>query len=160
MNILVIGNGFDLAHGLPTEYKKFLEWIVGEYKFFYTLKEENAKITNSMEQISLKIPENINGTEITQCVNHQEEVWNCIDNNVWIEYFLLTYTNREKEDKNGWIDFESEISNVIRSLDDDMISESASLEDSLVKCSNRFLNNKFCDDIDYNKPQFSTYRER
>lgn len=24
MNILVIGNGFDLAHGLPTEYGDFL----------------------------------------------------------------------------------------------------------------------------------------
>lgn len=27
MNILVIGNGFDLAHGLPTKYTDFLEII-------------------------------------------------------------------------------------------------------------------------------------
>ena len=27
MNILVIGNGFDLAHGLPTKYEDFLEFI-------------------------------------------------------------------------------------------------------------------------------------
>lgn len=27
MNILVIGNGFDLAHGLPTRYTDFLEFI-------------------------------------------------------------------------------------------------------------------------------------
>ena len=27
MNILVIGNGFDLAHGLPTKYGDFLEFI-------------------------------------------------------------------------------------------------------------------------------------
>lgn len=27
MNILVIGNGFDLAHGLPTKYVDFLEMI-------------------------------------------------------------------------------------------------------------------------------------
>lgn len=26
MNILVIGNGFDLAHGLPTKYEHFLEF--------------------------------------------------------------------------------------------------------------------------------------
>lgn len=26
MNILMIGNGFDLAHGLPTRYKDFLEF--------------------------------------------------------------------------------------------------------------------------------------
>lgn len=27
MNILVIGNGFDLAHGLPTKYTEFLDWV-------------------------------------------------------------------------------------------------------------------------------------
>lgn len=26
MNILVIGNGFDVAHGLPTKYGDFLEF--------------------------------------------------------------------------------------------------------------------------------------
>lgn len=26
MNILVIGNGFDLAHGLPTTYQDFLKF--------------------------------------------------------------------------------------------------------------------------------------
>ena len=28
MNILVIGNGFDLAHGLPTSYKEFLKFVL------------------------------------------------------------------------------------------------------------------------------------
>lgn len=27
MNILLIGNGFDLAHGLPTKYTDFLEYV-------------------------------------------------------------------------------------------------------------------------------------
>ncbi len=27
MNILVIGNGFDIAHGLPTKYVNFLEFV-------------------------------------------------------------------------------------------------------------------------------------
>lgn len=26
MNILVIGNGFDIAHGLPTSYQEFLRF--------------------------------------------------------------------------------------------------------------------------------------
>lgn len=30
MNILIIGNGFDLAHGLPTSYVDFL-------KFFHSI---------------------------------------------------------------------------------------------------------------------------
>lgn len=28
MNILLIGNGFDLAHGLPTLYKNFLDFCI------------------------------------------------------------------------------------------------------------------------------------
>ena len=28
MNILLIGNGFDLAHGLPTLYKNFLDFAL------------------------------------------------------------------------------------------------------------------------------------
>ncbi len=27
MKILVIGNGFDLEHGLPTQYKDFLDFV-------------------------------------------------------------------------------------------------------------------------------------
>ena len=27
MNILVLGNGFDLAHGLPTKYTDFLKFV-------------------------------------------------------------------------------------------------------------------------------------
>ena len=27
MNILIIGNGFDIAHGLPTKYVNFLEFV-------------------------------------------------------------------------------------------------------------------------------------
>ena len=27
MNIIIIGNGFDLAHGLPTKYNDFLKFI-------------------------------------------------------------------------------------------------------------------------------------
>ena len=32
-NILVIGNGFDLAHGLPTRYMDFLEFIEEYFKY-------------------------------------------------------------------------------------------------------------------------------
>ncbi len=28
MNILLIGNGFDLAHDLPTKYTDFLDFVV------------------------------------------------------------------------------------------------------------------------------------
>lgn len=39
MNILVIGNGFDLEHGLPTKYKDFLDFVQG-----INLLRENANV--------------------------------------------------------------------------------------------------------------------
>lgn len=148
MNILVIGNGFDLAHGLPTKYADFLLWIVGEYDFFYKLKEQKAQITDSREGIFLKMPNGLKGTVISQRVCCQQEVWECIDNNIWVEYFLSIYKDREKVGKNGWIDFESEISQVIKSLDDDMnlsISQHLILDDKIKYITNEFLNCKYID---------------
>ncbi len=146
MNILVIGNGFDLAHGLPTRYTDFLEWIVGEYKFYYMLRKQGAQLTNLIDPITLKISPEIDGIEIHQRINHQEEIWNCIDNNVWIEYFLAIYADRDNISKNGWIDFEGEISRVIKSLDDDMNTLSGQridLEDKIQHITNKFLRQKW-----------------
>lgn len=64
MNILVIGNGFDLAHELPTSYSDFLKFIdyIG---FLKTTNKEylNLKIINLKENISEKkqnkVPHNI-----------------------------------------------------------------------------------------------------
>lgn len=148
MNILVIGNGFDLAHELSTGYIDFLKWTVGQYYFFCCLKKQKAQITKSIEDISLKIPENVEGTDISYHVYHQEEIWNCINNNFWIEYFLPIYEDRKKNGKDGWIDFESEISKVIQSLDDDMnlsISTHFSLEDKIQRITNEFLNQEYID---------------
>lgn len=148
MNILVIGNGFDLAHELSTGYIDFLKWTVRQYYFFCCLKKQEAQITKSIEDISLKIPENVEGTDISYRVDHQEEIWNCINNNFWIEYFLPIYEDRKKNGKDGWIDFESEISKVIQSLDDDMnlsISTHFSLEDKIQRITNEFLNQEYID---------------
>ena len=30
--IILIGNGFDLAHGLPTSYKEFIDWYWEEWR--------------------------------------------------------------------------------------------------------------------------------
>mgnify|MGYP001109459362 CR=1 FL=1 len=40
MNILVIGNGFDLAHGLPTTYKDFLRFTAEFDKYRQAKKKE------------------------------------------------------------------------------------------------------------------------
>lgn len=90
MNILVIGNGFDLAHGLKTKYEDFL-------KFTQTYLE--------YDEAYRKKPE------------IKEELGSLIKHNVWLKYFYSIYESRKQEGKDGWIDFESEISRVIQALD-------------------------------------------
>lgn len=46
-----------------------------------------------------------------------EEIEKLISNNVWIEYFWKLYSERKTLEKVGWIDFESEISRIIQTLD-------------------------------------------
>ena len=46
MNILVIGNGFDLAHGLPTKYTDFLEFckrVMATYNDSLTMDNSSFK---------------------------------------------------------------------------------------------------------------------
>ena len=45
------------------------------------------------------------------------EICKLASNNVWIKYFTAIYESRKQAGKDGWIDFESEISSVIQALD-------------------------------------------
>ena len=38
MKVLILGNGFDIAHGLPTQYKDFLNFADSVFLMYY---EEN-----------------------------------------------------------------------------------------------------------------------
>lgn len=165
MNILVIGNGFDLAHGLPTKYTDFLffcnavksiiknndiedqipkneedyiKWLnrdlialtdveidinQEEDTFFYYLynnkgfmnySDRDKKTYNGMTQDFIRkffFSEN----KDTKLV---KETLYLISDNFWLEYFLQC----DMHGKENWIDFESEISKVIRAIDDNMKS--------------------------------------
>ena len=41
MNLFIIGNGFDLAHGLPTKYWEFMEFVLA---FKYLKKNTREKV--------------------------------------------------------------------------------------------------------------------
>lgn len=87
MNIIVLGNGFDLAHGLPTRYTDFL-------KYCRDYDGEHSPISND-QQIATEFAE-------------------YIKENIWLSYFLKTTPNLN-EDKT-WIDFEIEILKVIQGI--------------------------------------------
>lgn len=90
MNILLIGNGFDLAHHLPTRYQDFLEFIK---VFKQTLKICKGEDIGDIDwgNLNIQVKELIqsNMGNIRNNLFSQGEMWNdLIGDNVWIEYFL------------------------------------------------------------------------
>ena len=122
MNILLIGNGFDLAHGLPTKYTDFLEFvkmikIIKEKNIFndgFAISDAECNVDNGKlhQDIRLTILNKANNNKLE---GDSKELIDCINNNIWIEYFLQC----DSFLKENWIDFESEISRIIKIIDND-----------------------------------------
>ena len=118
MDILVIGNGFDVAHGLKTKYDQFLDFV------------KNIKSTEYFRSCSPEL---------------QSEYTSLINGNVWFEHFIKTKEER-KNTKQNWIDFEAEISDVIQVLDkirkeiyDQTLDEKTVIEENVIYSSELFL---------------------
>ncbi len=118
MNVLLIGNGFDIYYKLPTKYSNFLHTVeflikhntnniktIGDVfsdsffrncdSFIYECYEKHKHIYNNTELDKEKIGKIISLTK----------------DNVWFNYLLSSF------DKDiGWIDFEKEIANVVKAF--------------------------------------------
>lgn len=132
MKILLIGNGFDLEHHLPTTYKDFLAFCVRAKAIFnwvdQSLEDFRRGFIDSWEgEDSIKEAllaayrdrKPLVSREKTSLITYGiktpddrlNELYACIQNNGWLEYFLKCSNLGE-----NWIDFESEISNVVRTM--------------------------------------------
>lgn len=104
-NILVIGNGFDLYHGLPTRYIDFLGLA---RRMLYNPIDKEIVIGEHFNDKRLKkvIPISICNMDN---VNRFNEI---LRENSFVKYFLKkNYTNT------GWIDFEHEIEKILREIE-------------------------------------------
>ena len=135
MNILLIGNGFDLAHGLPTQYRNFLDFCIRS-KVIFTIADGRGSDFYNNEylrnwEIDSKIKEALveayesrkrnrkildDGTchdEFTTSNDALNKLYPLINKNAWIEYFseCPSYIGE------NWIDFETEISRVVQTID-------------------------------------------
>ena len=159
INILVIGNGFDLAHGLPTGYPDFLGFCK-MVKAVYSRKK-NGNADEVWKELGIKLKSEINIERLKMkfialysisVVSKQEEgiqtntiydeFYSNIDENFWIEYFLQNLIYQ----KENWIDFEREISKVIQSLDDDMEFDEGrryDINDIVMDLTNEYLEQKY-----------------
>lgn len=109
MNILVIGNGFDLAHNLPTKYTDFLDFV-DEFTYYYKHSSDEFDEEIKFSNVILNLICN-HQTPIVPDGSLIDEFYELIKNNVWIKHFKKS---RESE---LWVDFENEISNIVILLD-------------------------------------------
>lgn len=120
MNILVIGNGFDIAHGLLTNYGDFLDFIHAFNTF--KISPQSTYLSNgSDEKERAKKQSWLNYFEeiLNNKKERYEEIIDLIKDNSWIKYFLKLWENEQKLSKeHKWIDFEREISKMIQALDE------------------------------------------
>ena len=115
--ILLIGNGFDLAHGLPTSYSSFLDFCDKVEKIF-TFQHRLTEMVYKRKflddwNIDKSIKNKLLEWYKKSPTNHDELLIELNDNirdNIWINYFL----EKRKQLGQNWIDFESEISTVIQ----------------------------------------------
>lgn len=146
MNMLVIGNGFDLAHGLPTKYEDFLEWIK---VIKQAIKIENGDTLANVDwgNINLQIKVFITTNKMYGNKDIFSQEYICsefLNDNFWIDYFLQC----DMYQKENWIDFESEISRVIQSVDNDMKQKGFDENAFISKLPIPFLAEKFLNDYD------------
>lgn len=149
MNILVIGNGFDLAHGLPTKYTDFLEFINVIKRALDNDGFSKIKWGNLDTKVKNLLIHN-KGNVQTKFFSHEKDWEDLLNDNIWIEYFSKNLMDK----KENWIDFESEISNVIESIDNDMqihIHGIRCLDDKVDNFSNGYLKEKYKEYIGTNR---------
>ena len=129
MNILIIGNGFDLAHGLQTSYKDFLTFTK-EFANYKTITEkgnvidrQNLKEPKYIEYLSKLFNESKDDNGVKKIIDELDEM---IKDNIWLKHFDKVQKNnvqtcfevKRAKVKDGWIDFESEISRVIQEFEE------------------------------------------
>ncbi len=106
MNILVIGNGFDLQHNLPTKYSQFIDYC----ESFIRIGKEG------------KVP--LPGIDLDNCnklSTYSADIYHefmDLMSNFWINHFISKKSIRD----DSWANFETEIENVVKDIYNDSLS--------------------------------------
>lgn len=110
MKTLILGNGFDLDHELPTRYKDFLcfvEEVKRIQSLGITVQLESDMIDSELKQYVYEL------FSLDKKKDIKNEILVMLESNVWIDYFL----NVKGEFGDNWIDFEAEVSHVVQELE-------------------------------------------
>lgn len=124
-NVLVIGNGFDLYHFLPTRYIDFLRAVnrlieldeigrLNSCKYIKYIWGPDSPVY--IKDIYIRECYKVHSKKMQSVELEQDNLRELVDicrNNIWITYF-----RRCLEKNIGWIDFEKEIGNVLLAVQD------------------------------------------
>lgn len=128
MNILIIGNGFDLAHDLPTSYSDVLKFLQAinitskchdEKNKFISIHLNNKNINNFVNDYIINAFDSRKKNGNSKYRNSNpiiQELYDNLNNNIWFTYLWDIYSMGKMKGIN-WIDFESEISHIIEQID-------------------------------------------
>ena len=121
-NILVIGNGFDLYHCLPTRYIDFINVVKRLFELAaeknlskclyvkYMFGPNSPLYSDKYIEKCYRIHKNrMQKVELDQ--SRIKDLVECCSRNVWIDYFLKICLRNI-----GWIDFEKEMAQVINAI--------------------------------------------
>lgn len=133
MNVLLLGNGFDLYHKFPTKYCNFLHTVDFLIKHYNTEFETVGDVFGnvSIQQSDKFIAESYESYKdiYDNTPLNEEQIKKLITltkNNIWFTYLLKSF-NKDV----GWIDFEKEISIVIQTFQDLFKNKSTTINGKL-----------------------------
>lgn len=128
MNLLIIGNGFDLAHNLPTTYPDFLKF----FKIIKITSTWNGNINDFKDKHldSYSAPDYVKAYVENAFMDRQpnpnksasnanpliQEIYDNLTDNIWYDYLMDIFSNGKMKGIH-WIDFESEISYIVEQID-------------------------------------------
>lgn len=132
MNILILGNGFDLAHDLPTSYLDMFRffkalnalyaWRGGPNRFedfrFHNFPYTDKKYEFTFNYLKDAFEQKFENKKVLDGKNPIEEMHRLLKENVWFKYFKWLIDGNKMRGIN-WIDFESEICKIVKELDEE-----------------------------------------
>ena len=135
MTVLIIGNGFDLAHDLPTSYSDVLNFLKkiqltstyhGSKEDFVSKHLSNGELNDYILKYIEKAfdtrrterSENSRfiETDFTNTNSLIQEIYDNLKDNVWYNYLWNIYSQGKMKGID-WIDFETEISQIVELID-------------------------------------------
>lgn len=140
MKILLIGNGFDLFHNLPTRYSSFLDFsnVIANI-----CKDETLMLSKVNEKLVSEISvsynlQKISETSMKEYVKYlknenptmKDKLYRFLEGNTWLKYF----NKIKKLTGNCWVDFEGEISNVVQAMDKCYNCTDTTLNKDYIQC--------------------------